>query len=364
MTGATILPIYQTSTYTQQEIGKHRGYEYSRTGNPTRAVLEECLASLEEAQYGAAFASGVAATTAVLSLLRPGDHVVAAEDLYGGTYRLFEKVYTPFGITFTYIDGRQPEEFAKAARRETKLVWVETPTNPLLRLTDIEAVSRVCRDRKISLAVDNTFATPYLQKPLLLGADLVVHSTTKYIGGHSDLVGGAVLTNNAALIRDVKFYQNAAGAVPGPFDCWLALRGIKTLSVRMRRHVENAQKIAEYLSGHSKVEAVFYPGLPDHPQHDLASRQMNGFGGMLSFRIRGGREAVNSFVKSLKIFAFAESLGGVESLACYPPAMTHGSIPAEERLKRGITDGLIRLSVGIEDVEDLIDDLEQALSAV
>ena len=215
VTGATILPIYQTSTYTQQEIGKHRGYEYSRTGNPTRAVLEECLASLEEAQYGAAFASGVAATTAVLSLLRPGDHVVAAEDLYGGTYRLFEKVYTPFGITFTYIDGRQPEEFAKAARRETKLVWVETPTNPLLRLTDIEAVSRVCRDRKISLAVDNTFATPYLQKPLLLGADLVVHSTTKYIGGHSDLVGGAVLTNNAALIRDVKFYQNAARSGAG-----------------------------------------------------------------------------------------------------------------------------------------------------
>ncbi len=364
VTGATIPPIYQTSTYTQQEIGKHKGYEYSRTGNPTRAALEECLASLEEARYGAAFASGVAATGAVLSFLRPGDHVVAAEDLYGGTYRLFEKIYAPLGIDFTYVDGREPEAFDRAILAKTRLVWLETPTNPLLRLVDIGAVSRISRDRGITLAVDNTFATPYLQKPLILGADIVVHSTTKYIGGHSDLIGGAVVTNDAESHQNVKFYQNAAGAVPGPFDCWLALRGIKTLAVRMHRHCENAQTVAEFLNAHPKVEAVFYPGLPEHPQHELAARQMGGFGGMVSFRIGGGRPAANSFVKALKVFSFAESLGGVESLACYPPEMTHGSIPVRERTRRGITDGLIRLSVGIEDVEDLTDDVGQALSCV
>jgi len=363
-TGATIVPIYQTSTYTQQEIGKHKGYEYSRTGNPTRTALEDCLASLEEGHYGLAFASGVAATTAVLSLMRPGDHVVAAEDLYGGTYRLFEKVYSLYDIAFTYVDGGNPEEFKKAIREETRLIWTETPSNPLLQLVDIGAVSEICKESKIILGVDNTFATPYFQQPLLLGADLVVHSTTKYIGGHSDLVGGAVVTNNPEIHRKVKFYQNTAGAIPGPFDCWLALRGLKTLAVRMDRHTKNAQGIAEFLSQHPKVDVVYYPGLPGHPQHELAARQMGGFGGMVSFQIRGDRIGVNAFVRALRVFSFAESLGGVESLVCYPASMTHGSIPKKERERRGITGGLIRLSVGIEDLDDLIGDLEQALSKI
>ncbi len=361
-TGATITPIYQTSTYTQQGIGEHKGFEYSRTGNPTRAALEACLASLEGAEHGLAFASGLAATSALLSVLGPGDHVIAAEDLYGGTYRLFERVLARRGIEFTYVDGRDPEAFRAVVRPSTRLVWIETPTNPLLHLVDIAAVADICRQHGILLAVDNTFATPYFQQPLALGADVVVHSTTKYINGHSDVVGGAVVTSNRALYDEIKFHQNAAGGVPGPFDAWLTLRGVKTLAVRMRQHEENAFRVAEYLRQHPSVESVIYPGLPDHPQHELARKQMSGFGGMVTFRIDGSRADADAFYRRLKVFSFAESLGGVESLACYPPEMTHGSIPREERKRRGITDGTIRLSVGIEDAEDLIADLEQALS--
>jgi cystathionine gamma-synthase/cystathionine gamma-lyase len=362
-TGATIVPIYLTSTFTQEEIGRHKGYEYSRTGNPTRAALEQCLASLEDAKYGLAFASGLAATAATVSLLRPGDHVVAAEDLYGGTYRYFERVAKLGGITFTYVDGRRPKEFEKALQSQTRLVWIETPTNPLLQLVDIAAVAAICKTRDVRLAVDNTFATPFFQQPLMLGADIVVHSTTKYLGGHSDVVGGAVLTNDAEAYQQIKFYQNAAGGVPGPFDAWLTLRGVKTLAVRMPRHEANALEVARFLQTHPQVAEVHYPGLPSHPQHELAKRQMSGFGGMVTFQLHGGRPEASAFVKALRFFSFAESLGGVESLACYPATMTHAAFPPEERLRRGITEGTIRLSVGIEDAEDLKADINQALRA-
>jgi len=362
-TGATILPIYASSTYTQEEIGKHRGYEYSRTGNPTRRALETALAALEEGGYGLAFASGMAAVTAVLSTLRPGDNVVTTEDLYGGSYRLFARVYAGQKITFTYVDGGDPSAFARAVKPGTKLVWIETPTNPLMQIVDIKAVAQVCRAGNALLAVDNTFASPYLQRPLTLGAHIVVHSTTKYINGHSDVVGGAVVTSERELFQAMRFYQNAAGAVPSPFDCWLTLRGLKTLAVRMEKHQENAWRVAEFLRQHPFVEVVRYPGLSDHPQHRLSRNQMSGFGGMVSFQIRGGRNEANVFFRNLKIFSFAESLGGVESLACHPPTMTHGSIPREERERRGITDGTIRLSVGIEDAEDLVADLARALQA-
>ncbi len=360
-TGATIVPIYQTSTYTQEEVGKHKGYEYSRSGNPTRAAFEKCIASLEDGKHGLAFASGLAATGAVLSLLKPGDHVVAVEDVYGGTYRLFERVYRPMNIAFTWVDGRNTLAFKEAMRKETKLLWVETPTNPLLMLVDLAAVAEIARKSNATLAVDNTFASPYLQQPLALGAHIVMHSTTKYIGGHSDVVGGALVTSDDAVLEKLKFYQNAAGGVPGPFDCWLAMRGVKTLAIRMQKHCENALRIAHFLSEVSGIKKVYYPGLPNHPQHALAIKQMKGFGGMVSFDIGAGEERVNEIVKRLKLFSYAESLGGVESLACYPVKMTHGSIPKEQRDQRGVTDGLIRLSVGIEDVDDLIDDLKQAL---
>lgn len=361
-TGATIVPIYQTSTFTQAEIGVHKGFEYSRTGNPTRAALEKCLASLESGKYGLAFASGLAATNAVLSILRPGDHIVSGEDVYGGTYRLFEKVFSPYGITAAYVNGTEPSEFAKAIRKETKLIWLETPTNPLLKLTDIAAVSQIAKRRNLLLAVDNTFATPYLQRPLELGADIIVHSTTKYIGGHSDVVGGAVVLNDESLYEKIKFYQNAAGGVPGPFDSWLVLRGLKTLGIRMKQHEFNALEIARHLLKHPKVLKVNYPGLKTHPQYELAKKQMSGFSGMISFEIKGEYKEVNEFMKALKVFSLAESLGGVESLACHPSSMTHASIPKEEREARGIHENLIRLSVGIEDVEDLIADLDQALT--
>lgn len=360
-TGATIVPIYQTSTYTQDGIGVHKGFEYSRTGNPTRAALEECLASLEGGRYGLAFASGLAAETAVLSLLRPGDHVAASDDLYGGTYRLLEKVYAPLGIAVSYFDASSVESFEAALRPETKLAWVETPTNPLLKLADIRAISSVTAKRGVSLVVDNTFASPYFQRPIELGADIVVHSTTKYIGGHSDVVGGAVVLNDEKSYRHIKFYQNAAGGVPGPFDSWLVLRGLKTLAVRLERHAQNAQKVAEAIEGHPKVLKVLYPGLASHPQHELARRQMDGFGGMLSFFIDGGFDEANAFVKKLKIFSLAESLGGVESLVCHPAAMTHASIPKAKREEVGVTENLLRLSVGIEDAEDLVADIFQAL---
>ena len=363
-TGATITPIYQTSTYTQQGLGEHKGFEYSRTGNPTRAALETCLAALENARFGLAFGSGMAATTAILSLLRPGDHVIAVDDLYGGSYRIFERVYRPLGVTISYVPAHDSADFEAAITPQTRMIWVESPTNPLLSLVDIAGVAQVARSHGLILVVDNTFATPYLQRPLDLGAHIVVHSTTKYLNGHSDVVGGAVLTSDEQLYSDIKFFQNAAGGVPSPFDSWLVLRGVKTLAVRMRQHCENAQRIAAFLEGHPLVRRVYYPGLPSHPDYTLAQKQMPGFGGMVSFEFEGTREDVDTFVRRLRVFALAESLGGVESLCCHPASMTHGSIPAEERERRGVTETLLRLSVGIEGVDDLIADLSQALDAV
>ena len=362
LTGAVAVPVYQTSTYQQDGIGRPRAFEYSRTGNPTRQALEEALASLEGGAHGLAFASGVAATTAVLQLLGPGDHVVAGDDLYGGTYRLLEKVYRPWGVQVDYADSASPAAFAAALRPNTRLIWVETPTNPLLKLVDVAAVAKVAQRAGALLAVDNTFASPYFQRPLELGADLVVHSTTKYLGGHSDVVGGAVVSRRDDLHEKLQFYQNAAGAIPGPWDSWLVLRGLKTLAVRMREHERNAQHLAKILEDHPAVERVFYPGLASHPQHELARRQMSGFGGMLSLELKGGFAAVERFVARLKVFTLGESLGGVESLACYPPRMTHASLPAEERQRRGIRDNLVRLSVGIEHVKDLEADLLGALA--
>jgi cystathionine gamma-lyase len=360
-TGATVVPIYATSTYTQEAVGKHKGYEYSRSGNPTRTALETCLAALEGGERGLAFASGLAATTAVFSLLRPGDEVVAAADLYGGTYRLLERVFKPWGLVTRYTDDPSPAGFARLITPATKVVWIETPTNPLLQLLDIEALAAITHKAGALLAVDNTFASPYLQQPLRLGADLVIHSTTKYLGGHSDVVGGAVI-GRRDLLGPIAFYQNAAGGVPGPFDAWLTLRGLKTLAVRMERHCSNARRLADWLHGQPQVERVYYPGLPEHPGHELAKRQMRDFGGMISLRLKGGGPAARRFLPRTKLFSLAESLGGVESLVCHPATMTHASIPADVRIARGVDDGLIRLSVGIEDVADLQEDLRLALA--
>jgi len=365
-TGATVVPIYATSTYTQAAPGKHKGYEYSRTGNPTRAALETCLASLEGGERGLAFASGLAATTAVFSTLKPGDEVAAAADLYGGTFRLLERVFRPWGLISRYTEDPSAAGFAKIITPATRLVWLETPTNPLLQIVDIAAIAELVRrqpqgDRRIVLAVDNTFASPYMQQPLRLGADLVVHSTTKYLGGHSDVVGGAVI-GPADLLQPIAFYQNAAGGVSGPFDAWITLRGVKTLAVRMDRHCANAERLAEWLVKQPQVARVYYPGLPGHPGHELARRQMRAFGGMISVSVKGGKEAALRFLTRTKLFSLAESLGGVESLIGHPATMTHASIPAEIRQARGIDDGLVRLSVGIEDVDDLQEDLRQALA--
>ncbi len=360
-TGAVVVPIYQTSTYQQEEINVHKGFEYSRSGNPTRQALEECLAVLENGRFSLAFSSGLAAEHAVLSTLKPGDHVIAAEDMYGGTYRLFEQVFKPYSLKFTYVRG-STVDFEKAITNSTKLFWIESPTNPLVRLIDISGMSAIAHKNNIKVVVDNTFASPFFQQPLILGADLVVHSTTKYISGHSDLIGGALIVNDGDWYDTLKFLQNAVGAVPGTFDCWLTLRGIKTLPVRMKQHEENAFRVAEFLESHPQITRVYYPGLQSDPCHDLARRQMSGFGGMISFKLNQGDEkSANSFFKKLKIISLAESLGGVESLICYPSAMTHGSVPEEKRNAIGVTHDLIRLSVGIEDVEDLIEDLSQAL---
>ena len=361
-TGSIAVPVYQTVNFVFDDVAKPHGYEYSRSGNPTRTALEECLASLEEAKYGLAFSSGMAAADAVGSILRPGDHVVSAEHIYGGTFRLFEKVYAPRGIAFTYVDGTRAEAFADALTPATKLIWIETPANPLLQLVDVRAVSAIARRHGVPLVADNTFPSPFFQRPLTQGADIVLHSTTKYVSGHSDVIGGALLTNDPALHEQLKFYQNAAGAVPGPWDCWLSLRGLKTLAVRMRQHAANAQAIAEFLAGHAKVLEVLYPGLASHPQHALARAQMDGFGAIVTFRLDGGRERVRRFVSALKLFLFAESLGGVESLVCHPATMSHAVMTAQERERVGITEGTIRLSVGIEDVEDLLEDLGGALA--
>jgi cystathionine gamma-lyase len=359
-TGAVMTPIYQTSTYVQEGVGRHRGYEYSRTANPTRKALEDCLAALESGEYGLAFASGMAATDAVLRLLSPGDHVLAGNDVYGGTYRLFERVLRPYGLDFTYVDASDLSQVKAALRPETRLIWVETPTNPLLGITDIAAVAELAQARPTPpwLAVDNTFATPYIQRPLELGADLVIHSTTKYLGGHSDVVGGAIVVRQQALRDRLAFLQNAVGAVPGPLDCFLVLRGLKTLPVRMDRHYENAQAIAEYLTGQAMVEKVLYPFLDSHPQAELARRQMRNGGGMVSFVVRGGVEVARRIAESTRIFALAESLGGVESLIEIPAAMTHAST-ADSPI--AVDPGLVRLSVGLEHIDDLLADLTQAL---
>jgi len=363
-TGAVTFPIYQTSTFQQEEPGVHKGFCYSRTGNPTRQALEENLATLEGARYGLAFASGLAAVNTVLNLLRTGDHVVAGKDLYGGSYRIFTKLYAKFGVDFTFVDTTRIEQVESALTERTRLLWLESPSNPLLMITDIAECAKVAHRRGILTVVDNTFATPYLQRPLELGADIVVHSTTKYLGGHSDVIGGAIVTNDQSLYEQMKFYQNAVGGVPGPFDCFLVLRGTKTLAVRMDRHCANARKIAEFLAQHPKVAKVYYPGLKEHPQHDIAKRQMRDFGAMVSFEIRTDVEGTKAFIKRLKLWTLAESLGSVKSLLAHPPTMTHASVEPEVRRKHGINDGLIRLSVGLEDVEDLIEDLKGGLEGV
>jgi cystathionine beta-lyase/cystathionine gamma-synthase len=364
-TGAISTPVYLTSTYVQSGPGEHKGYEYSRTQNPTRQALEANLAALEGGRFGLAFASGCAATTTVLHMLRAGDHVVAGDDLYGGTYRIFERVMKQLGLDVSYVDPTQPAAFAEAMRPTTKLVWVETPTNPLLKLCDIAAVAELCRQKRVWLAVDNTFLTPMLQRPLELGATMVVHSTTKYLNGHADVVGGAVITRDEEVQERLSFLQNAIGAVPSPMDCFLVLRGTKTLHVRMERHVANARVVAAWLEGHPAVERVIYPGLATHPQLSLAEKQMRGPGGMISFVLKSGKkpalERARAMLRATQIFACAESLGGVESLIEHPAIMTHASIPPATRDKLGISDGLVRISVGIEHVDDLIADLGQAL---
>lgn len=358
-TGAVITPIYQTSTYAQEGIGNFKGYEYSRTGNPTRTALQDALASLEGGAWGLAYASGLAATQNIAYLLRPGDHVLLSNDTYGGTFRLFDKVLRHYGIEMTLADLSNLDEASGALQDTTKMVWVETPTNPYLRIVDIAGWAEVLKNRDTRLVVDNTFASPYLQQPLSLGADLVLHSTTKYIGGHSDVIGGAVIGNDEEVRETLAFHQNAAGAVPGPFDSWLTLRGIRTLGVRMDRHSENATKVAEWLTGQDPVETVYYPGLPSHPNHEIAAKQMKAFSGMVSFTVKGGFEVAAKIVESTKVFTLAESLGGVESLIEHPGKMTHASVAGTGA---EVEDSLIRLSVGIEHVDDQIADLEQALS--
>jgi cystathionine gamma-lyase len=362
-TGAIMTPVYLTSTYVQASPGEHKGYEYSRTQNPTRHALQDCLAALEGARHGLAFASGLAATDAILHLLDAGDHVVASDDVYGGTFRIFDKVFRRAGLSFDYVDMSDPANVARALRPNTRLVWIESPTNPMLKIADLAAIARLARAHGAKTVVDNTFATPYFQRPLEHGIDLVAHSTTKYLNGHSDVIGGAVLTSDDALHERLRFLQNAVGGVPSPMDSFLVLRGLKTLHVRMERHAENALALARFLEGHPQVEQVTYPGLPSHPQHALARRQMSGFGGMLTFVIRGGLPAARRFLETVSIFALAESLGGVESLIEHPAIMTHASVPKASREALGIADGFIRISAGIESAGDLVADLERGFAA-
>ncbi|MEM8535672.1 MAG: cystathionine gamma-synthase [Chloroflexota bacterium] len=358
-TGAVVVPIYQTSTFAQEDVGVHKGYEYARTDNPTRTALEEALAALDNGQHAVTFASGLAAETTVLLMLSAGDHIICGDDVYGGTYRLFDKVFTRHGLTFDYVDTSDSAQVAATIRPETKLIWLESPTNPLLKLADVSKIAQIAKPHGVRVVVDNTFASPYFQRPLDLGADIVLYSTTKYIGGHSDVVGGAVVVSDEAIYAQLKFLQNAAGAVPGAFDSWLVLRGLKTLAVRMRAHESNALAIARMLEEHPSVERVIYPGLPSHAQHELAKQQMHGFGGMISLVLQGGEEAGRKMVTRTKLFTLAESLGGVESLIELPAAMTHASV-AGSTLE--VPAGLVRLSVGIESEEDLMADIEQALT--
>lgn len=359
--GAVMPPIFQTSTYAQETPGVHKGHEYARVSNPTRSALERLVAGLENADECACFSSGCAAMDAVIKMFRPGDHIIASDDLYGGTYRLFTNVFQPFGIDFTFVNMTDTENVISAAMDTTKLLWIETPTNPLLRVVDISEMTDFAKANNILTVVDNTFASPYLQKPLDLGADVVLHSMTKYLGGHSDIIGGAVATSNPEVMEKLRFQVKTTGAVPGPMDCYLTLRGIKTLHVRVQRAVENAKKVAEFLAGCPDTGEVIYPGLTSHPQHEIAKKQMNDFGAMVSFTLgKGGADGARKFTSRTKIFTLAESLGGVESLICHPVSMTHASIPKEVREAAGLKDSLIRLSVGIEDSEDLVEDLEQA----
>lgn len=362
-TGAVMTPIYQTSTYWQKSPGEHKGYEYSRGTNPTRKALEDCLAALENCKYGLAFSSGMGATDCVLRLLKPGDEVITGNDLYGGSYRIFTKVYEKYGIKFHFLDLSNPENITPYLNDNTKLVWIETPTNPTMRIIDIEGVAKITKANNVLLTVDNTFASPYLQNPIDLGADIVMHSVTKYIGGHSDVVMGALLTNSEALYKDLFFIYNACGATPGPQDSFLVLRGIKTLHLRMKAHCENGEKVAHYLRKHPKIDKIYWPGFEDHPNHHIAKQQMRGFGGMVSITLKDADlQETFRIASRFKVFSLAESLGGVESLINHPTTMTHGSIPKEEREKVGVTDNLLRLSVGVEDIEDLLADLEQALA--
>jgi len=364
-TGAVMPPIYQTTTYAQTSPGNHKGYEYSRTGNPTRTALENAFASIENGKFGLAFGSGLAAIDCVLKLLNPGDEVVSTNDLYGGSYRIFTKIFENFGIKFQFIGMENADKIESYISEKTKLIWVETPTNPMMNIIDIEAVSKIAKKHQVLLAVDNTFATPYLQTPLDLGADIVMHSATKYLGGHSDVVMGALIVNDKELADKLYFIQNSCGAVCGPMDSFLVLRGIKTLHVRMQRHCENGKAVAEFLANHPKIEKVYWPGFENHPNHEIAKKQMRDFGGMVSFVTKGNKiEDAFNIVENLKIFTLAESLGGVESLSGHPASMTHASIPKEEREKTGVVDSLIRLSVGIEDIDDLIVDLNQALDLI
>jgi cystathionine beta-lyase/cystathionine gamma-synthase len=361
-TGAIMTPIYQTSTYVQEAPAQHKGYEYARSQNPTRTALEAAFAAIENGKYGLAFSSGVAATDAVIKLLQPGDEVIAANDMYGGTYRMFTKIFSKFGIKFHYVNMQDANNIREFINKNTKLIWTETPTNPLMNICDIAAIAAIAKENKVLLCVDNTFASPYLQNPLDLGADIVMHSVTKYLGGHSDVIQGCLVMNDKELREQLYFIQKSCGAVPGPMDCFLVLRGIKTLHIRMQRHCENGEKIAHFLRNHPKVGKVYWCGFEDHPNYAIARKQMRGFGGMMSFTLKDDSvDTAKKLLSSTRIFALAESLGGVESLINHPASMTHASIPREERIKNGLTDSLIRLSVGIEDVEDLVEDLNQAI---
>ncbi|MCP2520800.1 PLP-dependent aspartate aminotransferase family protein [Candidatus Aminicenantes bacterium AC-335-K20] len=364
LTGAVSFPIYQTSTYQQIEPGITKGYSYSRTENPTRIALEKAIASLENGKYGLAFSSGLGAVNTVLNLLEKNSHIIAIDDLYGGTYRIFTKLYKKFGFDFTFVDMRNVENVRNAIKKNTKIIWLKSPTNPLLKIVDIKACAQIGKENGIIVVVDNTFATPYLQKPLELGADIVLHSTTKYLNGHADVIGGALVTNSEKLYEELKFYQNAVGAVPAPLDCFLVLRGLKTLSLRMEKHCDNAEKIAEFLLNHPKIKKVYYPGLSTHKGFHIAKRQMKRFGGMVSFEVDADFENTRKFLCSLKLITLAESLGAVKSLICHPASMTHASVEPKVRIERGITDNLVRLSVGIEDVMDLLDDLFSALKKI
>ncbi|MFA5574441.1 MAG: cystathionine gamma-synthase [Brumimicrobium sp.] len=362
-TGAIMTPIYQTSTYVQEKVGVHKGYEYSRTLNPTRHALENSIAALENAKYGACFGSGLAATDAILKILNPGDELIATGDLYGGTYRIFRTIFEKYGIKFHFINMNDLSVLENRINENTKMIWVETPTNPLLNIVDIESVAQIAKKSNILLVVDNTFASPYLQSPIDLGADIILHSATKYLGGHSDVVMGATATNNEEIANEIYRIQNSSGAVCGPMDSFLVLRGIKTLHLRIQRHCENGEKVAHFLKGHPKVDKVFWPGFEGHPNHNIAKKQMRGFGGMVSFSLKGDdMKEAHRIMEKFKVFTIAESLGGVESLTCHPTTMTHAAIPEAERHAAGIVDSLVRLSVGVEDAEDLIEDLKQALA--